>query len=156
MARIRQWLATGSVEVTLPVGGHGAGRPGDWLVGRVTIGWGQHGSFEELARSGVEEPVLAGFEALQHLVPRCLVVGGCVLAGRVIATTDVPASDAAAQVQPPPWRRAGQAFRASGTAWRHSAVDLVRDVRHSVRLLRSLVHHRTLGSGYLTVSVPSI
>src|SRR3954467_2399385 len=67
--------AIGLVELTLPVGRHGAGRAGYRLVGRMAVGRGQGGTFEELARAVVVEPVLAGLEARQQRVARGLVVG---------------------------------------------------------------------------------
>src|SRR6478609_8589107 len=93
------------IEVALPVGGHGAGRAGYRLVGRMTIRWGQDVPFEEVAGAEVVEPVFARLEALDDGVSGCPAVGACVLAGRVVTTTDMPAGRAAAQVEPPPRRR---------------------------------------------------
>ena len=151
--------ARASVEVKLPVARHGSGRTGYGLVGRMTIWRGQSGSFEEFAGAVVVEPVLARFEALQHWVPGGLAVGGRVLTGRVIATTDVPTGRAAAQVEPPTRRRTREALLAASPGRRHTRIDPVRHtatdiagatplaVRNSVSRTSVSSRYRRLTSG---------
>jgi hypothetical protein len=91
----------GSVQVPPPVAGHRPGWAGHGLVRRVAVGRGQDRALEERACPIVEEPVLAGLEALRHRVPGGPMVGAGVLARRVIAAADVPAPGASAQMQPP-------------------------------------------------------
>src|SRR5271167_3828671 len=81
--------ARSSVETVLPVSGHRAGGPGDGLIERMTFGRGQRGSFEELLRAIVVEPLFTRLEAPDHRMSRCPVVGARVLAGRVVAAPDM-------------------------------------------------------------------
>jgi len=70
-----------SVQMALPIGGHTAGRAGDRLGERMAFGRSQRGSFEELFRAIVVEPLFSRLEASDHGVSRCLVMGARVLAG---------------------------------------------------------------------------
>ena len=87
--------------MVLPVGRDSAGRPGYRLVERVVLRWCQDGPFEELVGAVVPKPVLAWFKASDDGVLLRLGVTGGVLAGRVVAATDVTALSATTQVQPP-------------------------------------------------------
>ncbi len=119
--------------MALPVRGHGAGRPGDRLIERTTIGRCQRGSFEELLGAVVVEPLLTWLEAPNHGMSGCPVMGARVLAGRVVAAPDLSARRAAAKVQPPARLRAGEALRAPSPTRRGSGVDVARIAWHHGR-----------------------
>jgi hypothetical protein len=98
-----------SVEVSLPVCGNAAGRSRCRLLRRVMLGPGERRAFVELLGPVVPEPVLPRLEALDYRVPGLPRMVRCVLRGRGVATTDMSALRATAQVQPPAIAR--EAFR---------------------------------------------
>src|SRR5258708_26676923 len=67
------------------------------------------------------EPVLAGLETSYDGVAAHFGMSACVLARRRVATADVTATRAAAQVEPP--AAAGEAFDATIAAWRCGRVN---------------------------------
>ena len=121
----------GSVELGLPVRRHEAPRARCGLVHRVVRRRGQRRPLVRLLAAVAPEPVLAGLEALDELVPGLGVVQRRVLGGRGVTAPDVPARRATTQVEPP----AGVlgALETPGPARRHGRVDPV-DLRHPRRL----------------------
>jgi hypothetical protein len=120
-SRIQMQTHDASVEEAFPVRGNSASRSGHGLVQRVVLRVCQARAIEELAGAVVVEPVLAGFESTDDWVAGRFGMGGSVLAGRVVATTDMSALSATSKVQPP---TAGlEALDAPGTARSHSLDD---------------------------------
>jgi hypothetical protein len=105
------------MEVALPVRRDSPGGSGRRLIERMMLWWGERWTVVELFGGVVPEPVLAGFEAADQRVTGIGCVVACVLRRGGVATTDVPASGAAAQVKPPTACR--QAFGASGPRGRN-------------------------------------
>jgi hypothetical protein len=91
----------GLVEVSLPICGHLPGRPGGRLARRVVLWRGERGSIAGLIRPVVVEPVLTGFEAADDPMALRPGVSARMLAGRGVATSNVPACGTAPQMEPP-------------------------------------------------------
>src|ERR1700677_1560816 len=118
-----------SVQLALPVGGDTPGWARSGLVERVVLRRRQLGAFVVLVGGVVPEPVLPRLEAAHDGVVRTGVLAG-VLAGRAVATADMAACRAAAEVEPPPVRR--EALDAPGPAGFYLWVDPI--VGHDRRL----------------------
>jgi hypothetical protein len=95
---------------------------------------GQLRTLESFSRSVIVEPVLAGLEAVDDRVARGGVMLRRMLAWRTIATADVAAFGASAQVQPPSVRC--QAFDATCAAWFCLQIDSFWFTLHACLLLR--------------------
>jgi hypothetical protein len=111
------------MQLVFPVSGHATGWSGHGLVDRVMVRRSQDGTLEVLLRRVVPEPVLARLVALDD---RVLLGSGMVarmLGWRRVATADVAALRAAAQVEPP--TAGGQALDAPRAAWRYLRIDPV-------------------------------
>jgi len=89
------------MQLSLPSHGHLAGRSRHRLIERVVVRRSQRGPLEELLRLVVPEPVLARLVALDDRVSASSGVATCMLRWGRVATADVAAVRAAAQVEPP-------------------------------------------------------
>ena len=97
----RAAVSNSSVEVSLPVRRHSAGRTRYRLVERMMLRRRKPWPVSELVSFIVPEPSLAWLEAPYHGVARGPGMTGGVLARRRVTAADVPASRAAPQVEPP-------------------------------------------------------
>ena len=95
-------MSSALIQMPLPVRWHATGRSGDGLVERVMARRSQGGTLEVFLGRVVPEPILAWLEALDDWMPRIDGVVTRVLGWRRVATADVAAVRAAAQVEPPP------------------------------------------------------
>jgi len=109
------------VEVALPVAWHLAGRARRRLLERMVLGRRQRWPFHAFVCFVIVEPVLAGLETSYDCVAARFGMSACVLARRRVATADMTAARAAAQVEPP--AAAGEAFGATIAAWRYGRVN---------------------------------
>ena len=109
------------MEVALPVAWHLAGRARRRLLERMVNGRRQRWTFHAFVCFIVVEPVLAGLETSYDCVAARFGMSACVLARRRVATADVTAARAAAQVEPP--AAAGEAFDATIAARRYGRVN---------------------------------
>jgi hypothetical protein len=112
------------MDVALPVGRNCPRWSRHRLLRGVTVRGRQLGAVEHITRSEVVKPILPGLEALDDRVPSGRVMGGCVLAGRSVATADMPAGGAATQMHPPALR--SEALHAAGSTRWNRRVDLAR------------------------------
>src|SRR5690348_11121935 len=115
------------VHVLAPVARHSSLGPGHALVDRVVLRRRELRPVVGLLGFVAVEPVLAWLEAADERVARSRSVRARVLHGRRVATPDVPALRAPAQVHPPATR--GLALDAAFAARRHGRVD-PRDLAH--------------------------
>ena len=138
----RRWRISSvvsGVDVTFPIRRHASGRPRRWLLGRTRGGRRQLGTSHHRFRLVVEEPVLAGLETLDVAMPGGVGVCGRVLPWRCVATADMAALSAPAQVNPPTLGLGGVTFGAAGAARCNGEVNpraaqLVGHVRTVLRL----------------------
>src|SRR5271156_2443560 len=107
--------------MSLPVRRHPRGWPWRGLLERAMLRRGQRRTVAELPRVVVPEPVLARLEAAYQRMPGSGRVLARVLRRGGVATADVSAAGAAAQMQPP--AVAGQALRAPCPARGNSRID---------------------------------
>ena len=117
----RERLRRGSMEPRLPVARDLTRRSGRRLIFRMPPRLRESRAWDHFASSVVVEPGFSGLEAGRERMPCRMKMLRGVLAGRTIATTDVPAFSTPPQVQPPPARR--EAICAAIAARRHIRVD---------------------------------
>jgi hypothetical protein len=111
-----------SMQTLLPVARYPSGRSRRGLIKRMVIWRSQHGSVYVVAGPEVPEPVFIRFVAACHRMPG---VGGMsvgVLRGRRVATADMAASGASAQMEPP--AAAFLALGAARTAGGYRCIDV--------------------------------
>jgi hypothetical protein len=110
-----------SMQLFLPVRRYAVGRSGHGLMERVVMRRDQVGAIHVIVCGIVVEPVLTRLEAVDHAVASaCRMVPG-VLGGRGVATPDVAAPRATAEVEPP--TTGSVAVLASIAAWRDRRID---------------------------------
>jgi hypothetical protein len=109
-----------AAEKCNPVRRDSVGGTWDGLIFRMAFGRGECGSVVILVGVVVPEPVLARFEGPDDRMPGLPPMRRRVSRQRVVATPDVPACRAAAQVDPPAAN--GIAFDASGATRRNCRI----------------------------------
>jgi hypothetical protein len=78
------------MQVALPISPHAPGARCGLIEGMV-LGWGERRTIVELIGRVVPAPVLAWLEATDQLMARIGGVVACMLGGRGVTATDVPA-----------------------------------------------------------------
>src|SRR6516162_2095225 len=102
MRAVRSHVKALLVDVRLPVRGHPPGRPRNGLAHRVILWRDQVGSrLVELTVLVVVEPHFAWLKAADYRMPGRRGMSARMLGWRRVATADVPALCASAQVDPP-------------------------------------------------------
>jgi hypothetical protein len=112
------------MELLLPVVGHATRGSGHGLIDRVVLRLRQLGALAELIARVVVEPVLSGLEAPNDQMAGGGRMAAGVLRGRRVAATDVAATRASSQVEPP--AVGGKALDAAGTTRWNRRIDVVR------------------------------
>ena len=111
------------MQLLAPVPRHASSRAGYRLIRGMCVRQSKPGAIAKLPRPVVVEPVLSGFETLNHGMTRRMIVGRRVTAGRRVAATDVPALRTTPKMQPP--ATGFEAFDTTVTAGRNARVDAV-------------------------------
>lgn len=108
-----------SGELLAPIGGKSLS--GSWrgLVEGMTGRWAEVGAVGVVVGVVIPEPVLAGFEASNHVMPGGVSVPCGVSAKGVVAASDMSTGDTAAEVHPP--ESVLLALEATGSAGRNRA-----------------------------------
>jgi hypothetical protein len=109
------------MEAGLPVARHLACRAGRWLIFRVPLRLRQSLAGNHLAGPVIIKPGLSWLEAGCNRMPCGMKMLRCVLAGRTVATADMPAFSTTPQMQPPSAR--GEALDAALAARRQIGID---------------------------------
>ncbi|HEX7498389.1 MAG TPA: hypothetical protein VF344_08000 [Candidatus Limnocylindrales bacterium] len=89
------------MQTLLPVAWYPSGRSRRGLIERVVVWRSQHGAVYVVAGHEVPEPVFIRLVAARHRMPGFGGMSVGVLRGRRVATADMAASGAPAQMEPP-------------------------------------------------------